>query len=50
MREFFCPRCATALEVEVVVAGAPLEDDAAPVMYAGEGSGKRAATGSEPTT
>lgn len=50
MREFFCPRCATALEVEVVVEGAPLEDDAAPVMYAGEGGGKRAATGSEPTT
>jgi N-methylhydantoinase B len=49
MREFFCPRCATALEVEVAVAGAPLEDDAMPATYAGGSAAARAA-GAEPAT
>jgi acetone carboxylase gamma subunit len=32
-REFFCPGCATALDVEVVVAGAPIEAEAMPITY-----------------
>ena len=49
MREVFCPRCATALDVEVVVAGVSPEDDAAPITYGGEEGGGPAA-GAESTT
>jgi N-methylhydantoinase B len=49
MREFFCPGCAAAIEVEVVVEGMPLESDALPLAYAGEG-GVRPTAGAEPTT
>jgi hypothetical protein len=49
MREFFCPGCATALEVEVVVEGVPLEDDALPAGYGIDDGGAAAAAG-EPTT
>ncbi len=48
MREFFCPRCASALEVEVVVEGMPLEDDALPITYGVDGGGPVTAVG--PTT
>jgi N-methylhydantoinase B len=33
LRELFCPRCATALDVEVTLAGVPLEADAVPETY-----------------